>query len=313
VGRIGKLWEEWEALGVHLLDDDWKMPSGMKVFTESGTYAPSYSVGNWQDADGHTHVFICDGYAASAEAMQAVSLAPVLGLDASLAVFTSRFDLSYRQEQAIMRLDAEADDFSERLEAIIGSKPDNATNDLYRRLIREARDAGIQVGKRVIRAEDFFPEKRWEVISLVGYMQPDPYTGAPGVTQLTASTYRVTVRLASRGGDKRISFTLRLMERPREGRLVFNPLLIRFIWGEDFHTRPVKISDSGRIRNELQTLCSEALEYTSKQTIRVNFDRIPPEVISHEGQEVLLEVLHWYQEHHPIWFKWLEIVDPKKA
>ncbi|HUU01601.1 MAG TPA: hypothetical protein VM425_09190 [Myxococcota bacterium] len=313
VGRIGKLWEEWEALGVHLVDDGWKMPSGMEAFTESGTYAPNYSVGSWQDADGGTHVFICDGYAASAEAMQAVSLAPVLGLDASLAVFTSRFDLSYRQEQKIMGLDVEADDFPARLAAITGNTPDTATVDLYHRLICEARDAGIQLGKRVIRADDFFPEKRWDVISLVGYMQPDPYTGAPGVTQLTASTYRVTVRLSSRRGDKRISFTLRLMERPREGRLVFNPLLIRFIWGEDFHIRPVKISDSGRIRNELQTLCSEALEYTAKQTIRVHFDRIPSEVISRKGQEVLLEVLHWYQEHHPIWFKWLEIVDPDRA
>lgn len=313
VGRIGKLWEEWRELGVHLADDDWRIPGGMKIFTESGTYAPNYRVGSFEDSEGHTHVFICDGYAASAEAMQAVSLAPVLGLDASLAVFTSRFDLSFRQEQKIMRLDAEGSDFPAQLSNIIGNSVDGATVDLYRQLIRQARDAGIPVGKRIIRADDFFPEKRWDVISLVGYMQPDPYTGAAGVEQLTASTYRVTVRLASRRGDKRISFTLRLMEREREGRLVFNPLLIRFIWGEDFRTRPVKISDSGRIRNELQTLCSEALEYTDKQTIRVYFDRIPPEVISKDGQQVLLEALHWYQEHHPIWFRWLEIVDPHKG
>jgi hypothetical protein len=83
--------------------------------------------------------------------------------------------------------------------------------------------------------------------------------------------------------------------------------LTRFIYGEDFRTRPVKISDSGRIRNELQTLCSEALEYLGNGKIKVHFDRIPPEVISIEDQKVLREVLYWYKKHHPIWFRWLEI------
>ena len=46
-GRIGELWNDWEKLGVHLVDDDWKMPSGMNAFTESGTYAPTYSIGTW--------------------------------------------------------------------------------------------------------------------------------------------------------------------------------------------------------------------------------------------------------------------------
>ena len=65
-------------------------------------------------------------------------------------------------------------------------------------------------------------------------------------------------------------------------RLGFNPLLIRFIYGEDFYSRPVKISDSGRIRNELQTLCSEALEHLNDGKMRLYFDRISekiPEVI----------------------------------
>jgi len=97
------------------------------------------------------------------------------------------------------------------------------------------------------------------------------------------------------------------MENPKEQRLIFNPLLIRFIYGEDFRTRPVKISDSGRIRNELQTLCSKALEYPGSGKILVHFDRIPPEVISLKGQKVLREVLEWYKKHHPIWFNWIEI------
>ena len=59
-----------------------------------------------------------------------------------------------------------------------------------------------------------------------------------------------------------------------------NPLLSRFMGGEDYQHRPVRISDSGRIRNELQTLCSEALEFPQQDHIRVHFDRIPAEVIS---------------------------------
>ena len=97
------------------------------------------------------------------------------------------------------------------------------------------------------------------------------------------------------------------MEKQEESRLVFNPLLTRFIYGEDFRRRPVKISDSGRIRNELQTLCSEALEYLEDQTIEIHFRRIPPEVISLPDQQLLLEVLTWYKENHPQWFEWLKI------
>ena len=72
----------------------------------------------------------------------------------------------------------------------------------------------------------------------------------------------------------------------------------------------MKISDSGRIRNELQTLCSEAIEYVGRQQLRIHFDRIPPEVISPDQQQVVLEVLRWYKQHHPMWFSWLQVVGP---
>ena len=111
-------------------------------------------------------------------------------------------------------------------------------------------------------------------------------------------------------GDKRITFTLRLGEDMEESRLVFNPLLTRFFRGEDFRARAVKISDSGRIRNELQTLCTEALEHFGDHRVRVVFDRIPNEVISESDQTVLLEVLNWYKEEHPMWFSWLDVVGP---
>jgi hypothetical protein len=99
------------------------------------------------------------------------------------------------------------------------------------------------------------------------------------------------------------------MESWEQSRLVFNPLLKRFFSGEDYENRPVKISDSGRIRNELQTLCLNALEFMGSERIRVHFDRIPDDVISPENQQVLRDVLLWYKREHPLWFSWLEIGD----
>jgi hypothetical protein len=128
---------------------------------------------------------------------------------------------------------------------------------------------------------------------------------------VSPGVYRATVRLAAAGGDKRITLTLRLGETFEQSRLVFSPLLSRFLAGEPFETRPVKISDSGRIRNELQTLCAEALELVDSQKIRLHFDLIPPEVISLERQRKLLDVLRWYKTRHPMWFAWMELVEPK--
>ena len=55
--RLGALWEEWSALGAHLVEDGWLAPSGLPVFTDSGTYAPTFLVGSWRDDEGATHVF----------------------------------------------------------------------------------------------------------------------------------------------------------------------------------------------------------------------------------------------------------------
>jgi hypothetical protein len=309
--RIGKLWEEWKRVGADVVDDGWKLPSGEEVFCDSGTYAPTYTVKTWKDAEGQTHLFLVDGYAASAEAMQAASLAPTLGLEASLAVFTSRFDLEYERERRVMHLDLESPEFAEELADVIGEKPDDAAINRYKDMIREARDAGLPLEKPIMGVDDFFPKKRWDVLALCGYMQPDPYSSSPGVEEVGPDKFRATVRFTTPRGDKRIHFLLRLMDDAEESRRVFNPLLIRFFYGEDFANRPIKISDSGRIRNELQTLCSEAIEHHSDGRLRLHFDRIPEEVISPEYQEILLEVLRGYKERHPIWFRWLEIVEPK--
>lgn len=311
--RISTLWKAWQEHGVHVVEDGWLLPSGMPAFTESGTYAPTFRVGTWTDAGGAIHLFITDGYAASAEAVQSATLGPMLGLDVSMVPFTSRFDLSWEKEQEVTRLDPDAPDFAARIASLIGGPTSRDTVAHYGRMIREAASAGLLPGRATLGADDFFPEKRWEVLAVSGYMGPDPYSGAPGVEEIGPGIYRATVRLASSGGDKRITMTLRLGETLEQSRLVFSPLLNRFLAGEPFESRPVRISDSGRIRNELQTLCAEALEFVDSTTIRVHFDRIPPEVIPPDKQRTLAEVLRWYKTRHPLWFSWMELAETSEA
>jgi hypothetical protein len=308
--RISDLWKEWAALGAHVVEDNFPLPTGIPAFNESGTYAPTYHIGPYEQ-DGVRHLFLCDGYAASAEAIQAASLAPMLGLVAYICPFTSTFEVPYYRERLVMGLDPDAEDFPARLGRALGREADAGTAARFRAMIEDARQAGIPVDKPSVKAGDFFPEKKWDVLAVSGYMCPDPYSGAPGVEEVEPGLYRVTVRLAGRRGDKRITFTMRLMETLEQSWLVFNPLLSRFMGGEDYQHRPVRISDSGRIRNELQTLCSEALEFPQQDHIRVHFDRIPVEVIPPASQVKLLEILRWYKKHHPIWFAWLDIAAPK--
>ncbi|MBZ5500199.1 MAG: hypothetical protein LAP85_27710 [Acidobacteriia bacterium] len=307
VHRIGRIWEAWQALGADLIDDGWVLPNGHKAFTDSGTYAPTFQVGTWKDAAGETHLFIVDGYAASAEAIQAASLYPILGLDVSLAIFSSTFELGYDREPLIMRMDPAAEDFGEQLYRIFGRELDKETIEQYRNNILQAKSAGIPLNKGVLSADDFLPGKNWDVMAVSGYMLPDPYTGAPGIQKISENSYRVTVRLSTTKGDKRTTFTLRLLETIGKSRLIFNPLLNRFLRGEDYRERRVTISDSGRIRNELQTLCTEALEHFGESCIRLHFKRIPDDVIPPQDQVKLREILGWYKENHPIWFKWLEL------
>ncbi len=305
--RIGKIWKQWKKIGAHLVDDDWKLPTGYNAFTESGTYAPTFTVGDWKDDQGETHVFIVDGYAASAEAIQAASLSPILDLDVSCSVFSSKFHLSYDEEYKIMQLDPDAGDFQQKLEALFESEIDDETVDIHKTSIIQARDAGIPLDKRTVTMDDFISEKKWDIMAISGYMQPDPYSGSMGVEKTGDDTYKVSARLSTNEGDKRVTFTLTLLETFDESKLVFQPLLNRFLRGEDYKERPVRISDSGRIRNELQTLCPDALEYSTGALMRITFDKIPEDVISIEHQKKLREILEWYINNHPIWFDWLEI------
>ncbi len=306
VGRLGKLWEEWKALGAHLVEDGWKAPSGIEVFTDSGTYAPTFLVGSWKDAAGAPHVFICDGYAATAEAMQAASLSEVLDVDASMSAFSPGFDLPCADEARAMQLDPDAADFQERLRALFGKPVDGAKVQEYAEAIREARSSNLPLGGRVLRADDLMPAKSWSVLASIGYMCDDPYTGAKGVTQVGDRLYKVTTRLATRNASSLITFTFRLLEPLEETRLVFSPLLSRYLSGVDPASRAVKVSDSGRIRNELQTMLSQALEHDGDR-IRVHFDRVDEKVMPREKQVAIRKVLEWYKANHPVWFAWLEI------
>ncbi len=56
-------------------------------------------------------------------------------------------------------------------------------------------------------------------------------TPGPGVTRIADDTYEVTVRITTDRGDKRIRFALRLEESLEESKLVFSPLLNRFLKG----------------------------------------------------------------------------------
>ncbi len=305
--RLGKLWEEWRSAGAHLVEDGWKAPSGIEIFTDSGTYAPTFLVGSWKDASGAPHVFLCDGYAASAEAMQAASLDEVLEVESSMAVFSPIFDLPCDQEARIMQLDPAADDFADRIRSIVGARGARPEEiEAYAEAIHDARACNVPMGKPVLRADEFLPEKNWGVLAAIGYICDDPYTGTQGVTKVSDGVYKVTTRLATRNASSYITFTFRLMESVEEQRHVFSPLLVRFLSGVDHTRRAVKISDSGRIRNELQTMFSQALDHDG-DNIKVHFDRVDEKVLPRDKQEAIRRVLEWYKANHPEWFKWLEV------
>ncbi len=308
MGRLGKLWEEWTALGVHLVEDGWKAPSGFEVFTDSGTYAPTFLVGSWTDAAGDTHVFLCDGYAATAEAMQAASLAEVLDVDASMALFSPGFELPLqrRGKADAARPRQRRTSRRESARRWAGGTSRRARSSRTRRRSARREPRNVPTGRPALRPDDFVPEKNWRVLASTGYICDDPYTGTAGVTRVDDGVYRVTTRLAAHQASSRIAFTFRLMEPLDRARHVFSPLLVRFMSGVDHTTRPVKISDSGRIRNELQTMFSQALEHDG-ETIRLHFDRLDEKVVPREKQETIRKVLEWYRANHPVWFDWIEL------
>jgi hypothetical protein len=206
-----------------------------------------------------------------------------------------------------MQLDPASPDFGRRLLELFGGRELEAGKvHSYAEAIQEAVDSNMPVGRRVLRADDFLPEKSWHALASIGYMCDDPYTGAPGIRKVSDGVYQVTTRLATHKAASLITFTLRFQDSFEETRHVFSPLLVRFLNGVDHVTRPVKISDSGRIRNELQTMLSQALEHRG-ESIRVHWDRIDEKVMPRDKQAAIRRVLEWYKANHPVWFGWLEL------
>lgn len=155
--RLNALWAEWRELGAHLVEDGWAMPgTGIPVFTESGTYAPVFRVGSWEDEDGESHLLICDGYAASAEAMQAASLDPILDLYSAMTLFSSSFKAPADRERLVVALDPDAEDFPAQLAATLGTELAPDLVDDYRISLRSAREALMPVHKATLTADDFF-------------------------------------------------------------------------------------------------------------------------------------------------------------
>ncbi len=306
--RIGALWQAWRELGAHLVEDGWEVPgTGIGAFTESGTYAPMHLVGPYTGADGARHLFICDGYAASAEAIQAASIDQVLQLQTSLCLFSSHFDVPYDREPQLMLLDPDAAGFDQHMADIVGHEVEPAVAAAYRADIRAAAAAELPVGRRTLTVDDFIPKKEWRVLAVSSSMLPDPYSGAAGIEQVGPRSYRVTSRASTKKGVVEVALTFRLGEDEPQMRMVFSPLLDRFYAGQDFRTRPVKISDSGRIRNELQTLCPEHIEHLDDDRLRVHLDRVDDAVLPPDKKALIRAVLEWYKANHPVWFHWLEV------
>ncbi len=278
--RIGKLWDEWRALGVNIVPDGWRFPDAGATFSESGTYAPVYRVGTFDNGE---RLFLIDGYAASAEAIQAASLDPVRDLHTSLCLFTPEFTRPYDEDLRIMRLD-----------------PEQAGP--YREMILDAHNANIPAGQRTFTVDDFFPNKRWRCLALSAPMLTDPYTNLPGIQPVEGEpdTYRVTVRL----GERVIVLTIALELPDEESKTVFYPLLDRLY--EDpslLHRRPLKSSDIGRILNELRTWSWNSVIRLPDASIRIDLSNVDEAVIPTDKKALILQVLDHYRRRHPALLK----------
>jgi hypothetical protein len=224
-----------------------------------------------------------------------------------MAIFSPSFDLPCDQEARIMQLDPDRPGFAERIREIaVGTEITDEAVAGYAEAIRDARACNVPIRKPVLRADDLLPDKNWGVLAAIGYMCDDPYTGARGVEKVSDGVYKVVTRLATRNASSLITFTFRLMESLEEQKHVFSPLLVRFLSGVDHTRRAVKISDSGRIRNELQTMFSQALDHDGDR-MTVHFDRVDEKVMPRDKQAAIRRVLEWYKANHPVWFRWLEI------
>ena len=248
-----------------------------------------------------THVFLCDGYAATAEAMQAASLvrgARRRRIDGALLAAASscpceRRGPAHAARPRRARLRAAARERVRR-----AGRRRGAGRSSYAEAIREA--DGLQRAaraSRVLRADDFLPEKNWRRARVRPATCATTRTPArAGVDAASpTSVYRVTTRLATREASSPHHVHVPAAWS-RSSRRATSSARCSSASCRAWTTRraPVKISDSGRIRNELQTMFSQALEHDGDR-IRVHFDRIDEKVMPKESQRAIRDVLEWYK------------------
>jgi hypothetical protein len=301
--RLGRLWQEWHALGVHLMESDFRFPgASAPVFTDAGTYAPAYRVGVFQ-MDGERHLFLVDGYASSAEAVQSASLDPGRRQRTFLCAFTPEFRESPQHEAAIMALPVRADgkvELSERLSGILGRPVTKAEAAIYNSVLHAADRANMPRDRDNLTIEDFLPNKEWRSLAFSAPIFDDPYSGLPGIRKLRGDSYAVCVRIAdSEGLEKLVTLKLSLELRNEKSRNAFSPLLDRLYHSEPDSQRPVKTSDVGRIINELRTWSWNSVTDGLDGAVAVNLDVVDNVVMPLEKRIFALRTLARYKRDYP--------------
>jgi hypothetical protein len=307
--RMGELWSEWNKLGVHLVDASWCLPSGMPAFADSGTYAPIYRVGVFSDSAGNDHIFLVDGYAASAEAVQAATLDSALKLRTSLCLFSAQFRLPCLREGRVMSLDPQMPDFDQTLCRIAEEDIPESVVESYRDALHNLRGTGLPMGCPAFSACDLFRGRRFRSVAISSAIRTDPYSGMPGVETIDpeSSRFRVTTRLADENGVRNVAFTFRLAKSVEASRPLFCPLLARLCAGEYVEFDDAAESLAGRIRDELEMIYYEAMELTRDGGLKVDLSRIDDRALPLAKRQSLEEILGGYKRDLPVAFRWLEL------
>jgi hypothetical protein len=299
--RLSKLWDEWKGLGVNLVDDGWRFaPDTAGVFVDSGTYAPIYRVGVFE-VNAERHLFLTDGYASSAEAIQAASLDQAREQRTLLCPFTPEFVESFEKECRIMQLACDGDVAGLRLKLteILKRSVSEAEVQKYNEMLRAADRANMPRGRLTLTIEDFLPSKNWQCLAISATILDDPYSGMPGIREDGNRSYRVCVRAVSGGLDRKVTLTLGLDLPNGESRKAFSPLLDRLYSDEPYEQRAIKSSDIGRILNELRTWCWNCVVDEEDGRVRVNLDSVDEVVIPTEKRRFILQTLYNYKRDYP--------------
>jgi hypothetical protein len=307
-GRLARLWAEWKDLNVHVVEDGWRLPdTNTAVFTDSGTYAPVYRVGVFE-ANGQTHLFLTDGYASTAEAIQAASLDRARRQRTFLCPFTPEFLECPEVEQQMMQLEAKprlGDDLTDlrrNLSRILGRPISEEKAREHNNMLLAADRANLPRRQDILTIDDFLPNKDWQCLAVSASILDDPYSGMTGVRKVMGpdNEYRVCVRsVASNGRERRVILTLALRPEALDD---FSPLLDRLCGQEPYEQRAIKSSDVGRILNELRTWSwNSVFDVVAPDGVKtcVNLDSVDEIVIPAEKRKLILRILKNYIRDYP--------------